>query len=107
MPHASHSEILRRPSPPLPAARGDEVRGRLRLSQDDTTDDTRRTPRWPQVEAIGAASSNYTYAMTIAGVILAALAFLSLLLSGPGTRWGWWDFKVGLALFAVAFLAGA
>lgn len=45
--------------------------------------------------------------MTIAGVILAALAFLSLLLSGPGTRWGWWDFKVGLALFAVAFLLGA
>ena len=45
--------------------------------------------------------------MTIAGVILAALAFLSLLLSGPGTRWGWWDFKVGLALFAVAFLIGA
>ncbi len=44
--------------------------------------------------------------MTIAGVILAALAFLSLLLSGPGTRWGWWDFKVGLALFAAAFLAG-
>ena len=45
--------------------------------------------------------------MTIAGVILAALPFLSLLLSGPGTRWGWWDFKVGLALFAVAFLIGA
>jgi hypothetical protein len=45
--------------------------------------------------------------MTIAGVILAALAFLSLLLSGPGTRWGWWDFKFGLALFAVAFLIGA
>ncbi|HXH94603.1 MAG TPA: DUF1499 domain-containing protein [Thermoanaerobaculia bacterium] len=45
--------------------------------------------------------------MTIAGVILAALAFFSLLLSGPGTRWGWWDFKVGLALFAVAFLVGA
>jgi len=45
--------------------------------------------------------------MTIAGVVLAALAFLSLLLSGPGTRWAWWDFKVGLALFAVAFLLGA
>jgi uncharacterized protein (DUF1499 family) len=44
--------------------------------------------------------------MTIAGVIHAALAFLSLFLSGPGTRWGWWDFKVGLALFAIAFLAG-
>lgn len=45
--------------------------------------------------------------MTIAGAVLAALAFLSLLLSGPGTRWGWWGFKVGLALFALAFLLGA
>ncbi|MEA2238267.1 MAG: hypothetical protein QOC81_2991 [Thermoanaerobaculia bacterium] len=44
--------------------------------------------------------------MTIAGAIFAVLAVVSLLLSGPGTRWGWWDFKVGLALFAVAFLAG-
>ena len=55
----------------------------------------------------GLRSPNYTYRMTIAGVILAALAFLSLLLSGPGTRWGWWGFKLGLALFAIAFLAGA
>jgi uncharacterized protein (DUF1499 family) len=55
----------------------------------------------------GPSSSNYTYGMTIAGVILAALALLSLLLSGPGTRWGWWDFKAGLALFAIAFLVGA
>src|SRR6266567_3256948 len=44
--------------------------------------------------------------MTIAGVIFAVLALLSLLLSGPGTRWGWWDFKLGLALFAIASLAG-
>ena len=44
--------------------------------------------------------------MTIAGALLAIIAVVSLLLSGPGTRWGWWDFKVGLALFAVAFLAG-
>jgi hypothetical protein len=44
--------------------------------------------------------------MTIAGVIFAGIAVVTLLLSGPGTRWGWWDFKVGLALFAVAFLAG-
>lgn len=43
--------------------------------------------------------------MTIAGVIFAVLALLSLLLSGPGTRWGWWDFKTGLALFAIACLA--
>jgi len=44
--------------------------------------------------------------MTITGSILAALAAIALLLSGPGTRWGWWNFKIGLLLFAVAFLAG-
>ncbi len=44
--------------------------------------------------------------MTITGAILAALAAAALLLSGPGTRWGWWDFKTGLLLFAIAFIAG-
>jgi len=44
--------------------------------------------------------------MTITGAILAALAAAALLLSGPGTRWGWWDFKIGLLLFAAAFVAG-
>jgi hypothetical protein len=44
--------------------------------------------------------------MTNTGAILAALATVALLLSGPGTRRGWWDFKTGLALFALAFLAG-
>jgi Protein of unknown function (DUF1499). len=44
--------------------------------------------------------------MTITGAILAAFAVTALLLSGPGTRWGWWDFKIGLLLFAIAVLAG-
>jgi hypothetical protein len=44
--------------------------------------------------------------MTITGAVLAALAALALLLSGPGTRWGWWDFKAGLLFFAIAFVAG-
>ena len=44
--------------------------------------------------------------MTITGAVLAALAAVALLLSGPGTRWGWWDFKFGLLLFAAAFIAG-
>lgn len=44
--------------------------------------------------------------MTITGAILSALAAVALLLSGPGTRWGWWNFKIGLLLFAIAFLAG-
>lgn len=44
--------------------------------------------------------------MTITGAILAALAAVALLLSGPGTRWEWWDFKVGLLVFAFAFVAG-
>jgi hypothetical protein len=44
--------------------------------------------------------------MTIIGAILAALAAASLLLSGPGTRMGWWDFKTGLLLFAGALVIG-
>jgi hypothetical protein len=44
--------------------------------------------------------------MTITGAILAALAAAALLLSGPGTRAGWWDFKTGLLLFAGALLIG-
>jgi hypothetical protein len=44
--------------------------------------------------------------MTITGAIVAALAAAALLLSGPGTRAGWWDFKTGLMLFAGAFVIG-
>jgi hypothetical protein len=44
--------------------------------------------------------------MTITGAIFAALAAAALLLSGPGTRAGWWDFKTGLLLFAGAFVIG-
>jgi uncharacterized protein (DUF1499 family) len=44
--------------------------------------------------------------MTITGAILAALAAAALLLSGPGTRAGWWDFKTGLLLFAGACAIG-
>ncbi|HEV7425720.1 MAG TPA: DUF1499 domain-containing protein [Thermoanaerobaculia bacterium] len=44
--------------------------------------------------------------MTITGAIFAALAAAALLLSGPGTRLGWWDFKTGLLMFACAFLIG-
>ncbi|HUP44937.1 MAG TPA: DUF1499 domain-containing protein [Thermoanaerobaculia bacterium] len=40
------------------------------------------------------------------GAILAAIALISLALSGPGTRWRWWDFRVGLLLFAAAGLFG-
>jgi hypothetical protein len=44
--------------------------------------------------------------MTIIGAIISALAAAALLLSGPGTRAGWWDFKTGLLLFAGAFIIG-
>ena len=37
-----------------------------------------------------------------AGVVLAALSLAMLLLSGPGTRAGLWDFRVGLSLFKYA-----
>jgi len=38
--------------------------------------------------------------------VFAALAAACLMLSGPGTRFGVWDFPVGLALFALAGLFG-
>ncbi|HUP49319.1 MAG TPA: DUF1499 domain-containing protein [Thermoanaerobaculia bacterium] len=38
--------------------------------------------------------------------LLALSAVVSLALSGPGTRWGWWDFRLGLRLFAFAALLG-
>ncbi|MGH9419454.1 MAG: DUF1499 domain-containing protein, partial [Thermoanaerobaculia bacterium] len=44
--------------------------------------------------------------MTKTGAILAFLSAAALLLSGPGTRWGWWDFKTGLLTFAASFLVG-
>ena len=41
-----------------------------------------------------------------AAAILATVAIVALALSGPGTRWRWWDFRVGLLLFAAAGLVG-
>ena len=41
-----------------------------------------------------------------AAAILASVAIIALALSGPGTRWGWWDFRIGLLLFAAAGLIG-
>ena len=38
--------------------------------------------------------------------IVAAAALVALALSGPGTRWGWWDFRIGLLLFALSGILG-
>lgn len=38
--------------------------------------------------------------------IFATAAIGALALSGPGTRWDWWSFRVGLLLFALAGLLG-
>jgi uncharacterized protein (DUF1499 family) len=45
--------------------------------------------------------------MSTVGVTLAALAALSIVLSGVGTRGHWWHFRVGLALFALSGLLAA
>ena len=37
---------------------------------------------------------------------VATAALVALALSGPGTRWGWWDFRVGLLLFALSGILG-
>lgn len=45
--------------------------------------------------------------ITKVALVLAALAVLSLAVSGPGTRGRWFHFRVGLALFALSGLLGA
>lgn len=40
------------------------------------------------------------------GATVATIALICLGVSGPGTRWGWWHFRVGLLLFAAAGLLG-
>lgn len=52
-----------------------------------------RAPRWPRRLA-GAAAA------------LGVLALLLLLLSGPGTRWGWWHFRTGFTLMERAAWLG-
>ena len=44
---------------------------------------------------------------TALGFSLVLLALVLTLASGPGTRWGWWDFRFGLSLFRYAFYASA
>ncbi|HEX2187941.1 MAG TPA: DUF1499 domain-containing protein [Longimicrobiaceae bacterium] len=36
--------------------------------------------------------------LAVAGFALALLAGLLVLLAGPGSRWGWWDFRTGFTL---------
>lgn len=59
---------------------------------------TMRQPALPQ----------WTYADRIAevGFGLAVLAGVSAVLSGLGTRWGWWYFMTGLTLLKVAAIGG-
>lgn len=40
------------------------------------------------------------------GLTAAVMSVILLIVSGPGTRWGWWPFGVGLLLFAAAGAAG-
>ena len=40
------------------------------------------------------------------GAALAAIALVCLALSGPGTRWHWWHFRIGLLMFGAAGLLG-
>src|SRR5579859_7640939 len=52
-------------------------------------------------------SSSASKILPALGFGLAILALVLTLASGPGTRWGWWDFRFGLNLFRYAFYAGA
>jgi hypothetical protein len=41
-----------------------------------------------------------------AGLLLTLLGALSLLLSGAGSRWDWWDFRTGFAIFRWTLYGG-
>jgi uncharacterized protein (DUF1499 family) len=41
-----------------------------------------------------------------AGLALTALGALSLLLSGMGSRWDWWDFRIGFVIFRATLYGG-
>src|ERR1700752_3138405 len=40
------------------------------------------------------------------GLLLTLLGALSLLLSGVGSRWDWWDFRTGFAIFRWTLYGG-
>lgn len=44
--------------------------------------------------------------LALAGSILAVLAALAAVLSGLGTRWGWWHFRTGFLILRWAVVAG-
>lgn len=44
--------------------------------------------------------------LAMAGFLLALVAGLAEVLSGPGSRWGWWNFRAGLNLLRWAAYAG-
>jgi uncharacterized protein (DUF1499 family) len=53
-------------------------------------------PRLPRIAALGAR----------AGLVLTILGALTLVLSGAGSRWDWWDFRTGFVLFRWALYGG-
>ena len=44
--------------------------------------------------------------VTRAGLVLTVLGALSLLLSGLGSRWDWWDFRTGFVIFRFTLYGG-
>lgn len=44
--------------------------------------------------------------LALAGFLLALLAALLLLVAGPGSRWGWWNFRTGFDLLRWAAYGG-
>src|SRR5258706_4783268 len=40
------------------------------------------------------------------GLLLTVLGAVSLLLSGAGSRWDWWDFRTGFAIFRWTLYGG-
>jgi uncharacterized protein (DUF1499 family) len=45
-------------------------------------------------------------ATAVAGISLAALSGVAEIISGPGTRWGWWEYTAGLGMLRWATICG-
>src|SRR5258705_11714278 len=60
----------------------------------------------PGVKRVGSRLTRAASITARAGLLLTLLGALSLLLSGAGSRWDWWDFRTGFAIFRWTLYGG-
>jgi uncharacterized protein (DUF1499 family) len=61
----------------------------------------------PSSPAVPTRPKSWVLILSRAGFLFAVAAVLLAVFSGFGTKWGWWDFRLGLKLFLYSAVAGA